>query len=270
MTDALHLRELQIRAGARVLVHDVSLTVAAGQLTALVGASGSGKTLTARSLLGMVDLDPGVVSGGLEVALAGRSLRPYEGVDRTRRGRDRAFAAIRGALVGYLPQEAPAALDPLRRVGPQVAEAATLAGASPDPLPWLARAGFGAADLPRVASAWPHELSGGMAQRVVIAQTLARGSRFLVADEPTTGLDSPVRVQLLDELRRLVDEGLGLLLVTHDLRALQGRADRVHLMHQGTLIEELPADLFGAAAPRTEAGRRLVDATRRITAGGLG
>jgi peptide/nickel transport system ATP-binding protein len=270
MADRLALRGLQIRVGTRVLVTDVALTVEAGQIVALVGPSGSGKTLTGRALLGLVDLRPGVVSAELEVTVAGRTLRPYDGVlGASRRRRDRAFAAVRGDWVGYLPQGAADALDPLCTVGRQVGDAARLAGADPDPRPWLARAGFADADVPRVAEAWPHELSGGMAQRVVLAQTLARGSRFLVADEPTTGLDSPVRTRLLDELRHLADEGLGLLLITHDLRALPGRADRIQLVSDGRIIEELdPAHLW-TTAPDTEVGRRLVGATRRVSVGGL-
>ncbi len=280
MSDALVLQQLEVHIGDRPLVRGVDLRVDAGEFVALVGPSGSGKTLTARSLLGLVDLDPGVVEGSLEVHCCGRTLRPYEGIVgaksmRTRRARharrtrERAFAGIRGDIIGYLPQDAPAALDPMQTVGRQVSRAAALAVGEVDPLPWLLQAGLPAGDLPRIAAAFPHALSGGMAQRVVLAQTLARGSRFVVADEPTTGLDSIVRAQLLDELRRLVDAGLGLLLITHDLRLLTGRADRVLFMNDGQIAESLDPAGLQAGMATSEAGRRLLAATRRVSVGGL-
>lgn len=250
MADALAVEGLGVRAGARVLLDGVSLRLAAGEVLALVGGSGSGKTLTCRAVLGMVDVAPGVVQGDVAITVAGVTARPYSscrGV--TRRERDRAFAGVRGALVGYLPQEA--ALDPFRRVGAQVGAAARLAGSALPPEAWLARAGFVAAEAARVASGWPHELSGGMAQRVAIAATLARGSRFVLADEPTTGLDAPVARSILAELRRLADDGRGVLVVTHDLRGLDGVADRIEVMDGGRVV-----------GPESEAGRALFEAAR--------
>lgn len=261
MGDVLTLSGLEVRAGAEVLVHSVDLLLAAGEICALVGASGSGKSLTARAMLGLVEIDPGVTRGTLEITVGDRSYQPPMSGDF--RARKRAFEGIRGAVVGYLPQDAGRALDPLRTVGRQVGHTARLAGRDDGPLPWLDKAGL----QPSVAGRYPHELSGGMAQRVVIAQALARGSRFLLADEPTTGLDPAVRRPLLRELRHLADEGVGILWITHDLRATRGLADRVLVMSEGRVVESTTPDVLDSGEVSSPAARKLVDATRRIAGG---
>jgi peptide/nickel transport system ATP-binding protein len=272
MSDRVTLGGLQIRAAQSVLVRDVSIELEAGRVIALVGASGSGKTLTARAMLGLCDLDPGVVSADLAIRVGDREHRPYGellGRGRTTRAeRDRAFAEVRGTCIGYLPQDARGALDPLRRVGPQVAAAAPKNGKPPDPLPWLSRAGL--PDGERVARLFPHELSGGMAQRVVIAQMLARGSRFLLADEPTSALDPTIQAEILVELKSLARQGIGLLLITHDLRVLPGFADQVWVMDSGTIVERTDAGALRDGRTTSDPARRLLDATRRIAAGRLG
>ncbi len=267
MGDRLQLCDLVVRAGARTLVAGVSLCVEKGRIVGLLGESGAGKTLTSRALLGLVDLDPGVVGGELLVVIDGVEHRPYASIASSgRAARDRAFAAIRGEAIGYLPQDARHALDPLLTVGQQVSLAARLrAGLRPDPSPWLRRAGFPNPD--GVASLFPHEISGGMAQRAVIAQALARGSRFLVADEPTTGIDPSARGAVLDELRRLADEGMGILLVTHHVRVLWTVADAVVIVDGGRSVEELPATAMRPGGPKSEVGRRLVAATELLGAG---
>lgn len=274
MSEALSIEELVIRAGERTLVDRVSLSVSAGELAGLVGASGSGKTLTCRSLLGLVELAPGVISAELRVPAPEGLLRPYASVldgGSTRLQRDRAFSGIRGRLVGYLAQNGPAALDPLRQVGWQVRLAAALAareaGSPPprraDAVPWLVRAGFDPSEARRVDRLYPHQLSGGMAQRVAIAQVLARGSAFLIADEPMTGLDATIQQRLVRVLRALADDGLGVLVVTHDLGLIGGIADRVHLMDAGQRIETWSRSDLASGTARTEAGQRLMDASRR-------
>ncbi len=275
MSSALAMRGLVIRSTDRLLVDRVDLSVAPGELAGLVGASGSGKTLTCRSLLGLVDLDPGVVSADLAVPSPQGVRRPYAevlGARRPRRARDRAFAGIRGRLVGYLAQNGPAALDPLQRVGRQVSRAAALriresVGRRADrrsaSFPWLERAGFSPDEARRIERVFPHQLSGGMAQRVAIAQVLARGSAFLVADEPMTGLDATIQQRLVRVLRGLADEGLGVLVVTHDLGLIRGVADRVHLMDAGRRIETWSGEALAQGRAETEAGRRLVEATHR-------
>jgi ABC-type glutathione transport system ATPase component len=267
MVDALVVEGIRVELGGAVLLDDVGYTVARGELVGLVGSSGSGKTLACRAAMGMIDLTPGVVAGTVRVSDGERAHAPYQAtLGAGRRARDRAFGILRGRVVGYAPQDAPAALDPYARVGGQVAAAARLGGADPRPAAWLVRAGFTAQQADRVASAWPHELSGGMAQRVIVAQALARGSRFLLADEPTTGLDAPLQVEVLAELRALVErEGLGVLLVTHDLRALRRFADRVVVMDAGRVVERLTADQLGRAQAATAPARALLDAALGLT-----
>ncbi|NCG21514.1 MAG: ATP-binding cassette domain-containing protein [Rhodobacterales bacterium] len=266
MTDRLELRGLSVQVGATTLVHDVDLDWRAGEKIALVGPSGAGKTLTARALLGLVDLSPGVVSGQLTVHVGQRKYQPYaNALAASTTRRERAFAAIRGEVIAYLPQDTHAALDPLCRVGSQVRRAAP-SGQAVDVVDCLRRSGF--SDPSRVRLLWPHQLSGGMAQRVAIAQVLARQSKFLVVDEPTTGLDSLTRALLLTELDRLARSGVGILLITHDLRILPDFADRVYFMDQGRFVEVIAgSELPNATSPT---GRRLVQATRKIAGGRLG
>ncbi len=262
-TDGIALDGLSVAAGERTLLRGVSLSIRAGELVALVGGSGSGKTLTARALLGMLDFQPGVRAGALRVRAGGLEHRPYAAGDR--RAVERAFRSLRGGILGYLPQDARGSLDPLRRVGRQVSSCLRLAGAAADPRDILSRAGFG--DPDRVARLYPHELSGGMAQRASIAMALARGSRFLVADEPTTGLDPTVAQAILGELAGLKSRGVGVLFITHDLRLLPQLADRVLVMSRGELAEEAPIGrlLELSSAP----GRALLEATARVSGGVL-
>lgn len=265
------LRGLTVRAGGTVIVDGVDLDVASGQLTALAGMSGCGKTTTARALLGLVAAQPGVVGGSLEIAVGDRVLTPYRDLAPTspRRAVDRAFAPVRGALLGYVPQHAAAALQPMWRVGTVIRRAARHLQGDVDPLPALARAGL--PDPERVASLYPHQLSGGMAQRVAIAAALACGSRVLVLDEPTSGLDPVVQAGVLDEIRRLVrQEGVGALLITHDLRVLPGLADQVVLLDAGRVAERTTAAALRDGALTSEAGRRLHAATARVAGGVLG
>jgi ABC-type dipeptide/oligopeptide/nickel transport system ATPase component len=256
-TDAVVADGLRIAAGSRVLVEDASFRVGAGDIVALVGSSGSGKTVTGRALLGLLPFAPGVVGGAVRVTLHGRTTVPRSDAD---------FRPLRGGGLGMLWQDARAALDPLRSIGRQVRDAARLAGrdirsvgvvSGP-----LARAGF--PDPARVAELYPHELSGGMAQRAAIAIALARESRFLVADEPTTGLDPSVQRGILAQLRALAAAGVGILFITHDLRLLPGFAARVVVMDAGRVVEEAgsPAELRGV-------GRALVEATRKVAGGVL-
>ena len=269
MSDQLVMSDLVIRIGSRVLVDGASITVKAGQITALVGASGSGKTLLARSLLGLVDLVPGVVEATYGIEVKGTTWRPYDGIlSAGIRERDRAFAPIRGDLVGYLPQDAHAALDPLWTVRRHVEAAAAAAGSPSGAEAWLERAGLD--DVGRVTALYPHELSGGMAQRVGIAQSLARQSRFLLADEPTTGLDPTVQSAILAALRDLAASGIGILLITHDLRIVPDLADDIVLIDGGEIAENPSPDALRAGELTSVAGRRMIAATRQIAAGRLG
>ena len=272
MTDALRFRDLRIQAGAQVLVKEVGLDLEEGEVLALVGASGSGKTLTARSLLGLSAPRPGVMSADLLIRAAGVEHRPYQGLDPAlskrrrrawRKAAEHRFRRIRGSVVGYLPQDARGALDPLLTVSSQVKEAIQLAASQERPETWLKRAGFPEPEA--VAPLFPHQLSGGMAQRACIALCLARGSRFLVADEPTTGLDPTVQEEILAEIRQLAEAGVGVLLITHDLRLVPRVAQRVQIIDSGRVVETLAAGRLNEAC--SPEARALLGATARVAEG---
>ncbi|MCO4768774.1 MAG: ABC transporter ATP-binding protein [Deltaproteobacteria bacterium] len=234
-----------------VVVDDVSFSLGRGEVVALVGESGSGKTVLMRSLLGITSAKPGVMQGRAtawteegEAALAPR--RP---------GRRRSLTTVRPGWAGYVFQHPLEALDPYQTVGRQVADSVRVARPRASTAErreraehWLAQV---ALPNPRaVAELHPHELSGGMAQRVAVAVALATEPRFLVADEPTTGLDWSVRREVLDLLARLQDEqGLTLLLITHDFAVVRHMADRVLVLYQGRLVEDGPRSAFFEPGP---------------------
>lgn len=234
----LKLTDLRIEGPDGVLVDDAHLEVRPGEITVLVGASGSGKSLTTRALLGLVDPDLRLVRADLRVEVDGVEHHPYdERALANHRILEHNFRPLRGEIIGHLPQDARGSLEPLWTIGRQVLESLNLRGnVEPDPIPWLARAGFKSPR--RIVSLYPHELSGGMAQRASIALALARGSRFLLADEPTTGLDPTVQEGIIREIRELRDEGVGILFITHDLRIVSRLSDRLLVMHQGLMVEE--------------------------------
>jgi len=272
--DRIQLEGLRIQAGSTPLVQDVDLQLEAGEILALVGASGSGKTLSARAVLGLPGPRPGVVAAELAIHCNGTVHRPYDGLaaavaagkpTRFWRRSHKAFAPIRGHIVGTMAQDARGALDPLWTVGRQLREALELGGATDEPSAVLVRAGF--RHPQRVLELYPHQLSGGMAQRACIALALARGSRFLIADEPTTGLDPTVQEAILAELQRLAGEGIGVLLITHDLRIVPRVADRVQIMDRGRTVEALPSGLLASSA--SPEVRALIDATARVAGGAL-
>lgn len=251
--DRLEVRHLRLQTGQRYPVQDCSWALGRGEVVALVGPSGSGKSLTLRAALGLLPSGIRQVGGSIHLVQEGQDHLLQNEAD---------FKRIRGEFLTLIDQDARAALDPSTTVGMQVAQSAVLNQKAPDPLPWLQAAGFTEAE--RVARLFPHELSGGMAQRVTIALALARGSRFLMADECTSGLDPSLQETVLDHLLTLRQQGVGILLVTHDLRLLPGRVDRIIVMEQGVSVEAAatPAELQGI-------GKLLLDATRRIAGGRL-
>ena len=262
MTDSLSYSRLVIHSGDKPLVDSGGFTLLPGEVHVLVGASGSGKTLSARSLLGLVSPSLGVPQSDLVVCSNGKKHHPYAG-SPTAREVQRRFKALRGEVIGYLPQDARASLNPVWRIGSQVSRACKLRGGNLDPLPWLERAGFSSPQ--QVATLYPHELSGGMAQRASIALALARGSRFLLADEPTTGLDPTIQSQILDEMWKLKENGVGILFITHDLRIVPQIADRLMVMHAGKLVEN--SAVTSLEELQSEPAKRLWRATSRISGG---
>lgn len=220
---------LASRSG-EVLVDAVDLTVRSGEILALVGESGSGKSLTALALLGL--LPEGIVRQGGQVLL--------DGVDVT--GLDGRHSALRGRCIASIFQDPQASLDPRWTVGhylgAQFRRHGTLAGRSIEQASAQMLGRVGLADSRRILRSYPHELSGGMAQRVMIAGALAANPRFLIADEPTTALDVTTQSQILDLLEELQTEsGLGILLITHDLGIVAEMARRVVVLYGGKVME---------------------------------
>ncbi|GID30943.1 nickel ABC transporter ATP-binding protein NikE [Paractinoplanes brasiliensis] len=237
-------------AGRRIdALHDVGLAVRPGETVAVVGESGCGKTTLARALVGLLPAAAQVVADTIEVA--GRELKDAD---------DRAFRTVRGSVVGFVPQDPATALNPTMRVGAQVAEAVRR---RPDVARRAVRAevvalleAAGLDEAERRARQYPHELSGGMRQRVLTAMALAGNPRLLIADEPTSALDVIARTRVLDHLRRLAaHRNLSLLLITHDLAVAAEYAQRIVAMHAGRVIEHRPVRRF-EAAPGQNGARR--------------
>jgi len=245
MTPALVIEDLWVEAGPTddplVLVRGVDLTVGAGTVVGLVGESGSGKTVTCMSALG----------------LAGRGVRITRGSVRAQgtelvRADEATMRRVRGGVVGTVFQDPLSSLNPLQRIGDQIAEALVLhrggrRRAHRDRvISLLARVGVPAPE--ERVRAYPHELSGGLRQRVAIAMAIANDPAVLVADEPTTALDVTVQAQVLDVVRTATrDEGRAALIVTHDLGLVAEVADRVAVMYAGQIVEEGPVGSVFAA-----------------------
>jgi oligopeptide/dipeptide ABC transporter ATP-binding protein len=223
-------------------VNEVSLQIAPSESLGLVGESGSGKTMMALALMGL--LPPGArVSGQARMAAAsGGATHP---IDLTNLS-EREWCAVRGRQIAMIFQEPMTALNPVLRIGFQVAEAVRVHEPALSSFETHRRvlAALQRAAVPepeRRASQFPHQLSGGLRQRAMIAMALAGGPRLLIADEPTTALDVTVQKQILDLLDRLRRElQLGLLFITHDLGVVAQVADRVAVMYAGRVVEYGP------------------------------
>ncbi|WP_175833071.1 dipeptide ABC transporter ATP-binding protein [Burkholderia cenocepacia] len=231
--------------GTQAVVGPLDLAVHAGECVALVGESGSGKSVTARSLVGLNGPHAVIDADRFEIA----------GID-ARDHRERDWRAIRGRRIGYVLQDALVSLDPLWRVRDLVAEALhdtrrrDVAARSAD----LLRS-VGIDDPERRLPQYPHQLSGGLRQRVLIGTAIAGGASLLIADEPTTALDMTVQRQILSLLRARRDAGDAILLISHDLAVVADLADRVLVMRAGQVVEQGPArDVLSAPAhPYTRA-----------------
>lgn len=233
MSDVLMvLDDLCIRSPERTLVDGVSVTVRAGAITALVGHSGSGKSLTARAAMGVVDVVPGLVRGTLRYP----GLGPEDWFDGVRGGGDRGQRTLlrrtarhRGGYVTYAPQSASSALNPGRTIGRQLELAVARRTTRPPDTGREIQRILDEVGLPsRTASALPSELSGGMAQRAALAIAIAPNPRVMIADEPETGLD-PVLRRVVTELMLQVaaDHHVALLLITHNMDTVGRIADDV-------------------------------------------
>jgi peptide/nickel transport system ATP-binding protein len=224
-------------------VRNISFTLRAGETLGLVGESGSGKSVTAFSLLRLVQ-PPGRIAAGRIV---------YKGQDLCTLG-ERALQHIRGAEIALIFQEPMTALNPVFTIGAQIEETLRVHGrATRRTAPQRAVELLEAVSVPepqRRVREYPHQLSGGLRQRALIAMALACEPSVVIADEPTTGLDVTIQAQILDLLRDLQRRlGLALLLITHDLGVVAEMAERVAVMYAGRIVEEAPvAALF--AEPR--------------------
>lgn len=254
----LHDRLLVARA-----LNGVSFAVSAGEIMGLVGESGAGKSLTALAALGLLRPPARIVAGSIR----------FEGTELVGMA-ERELNRIRGTRMAMVVQSPRAALDPLARIGAQLVRVQTehrRIGKS-DALSRAREilAEVGIPDPDRRLAAWPHELSGGMAQRVLIAMALVNEPRLLIADEPTTGLDVTVQAQVLDLLRGLVAKrGLGAIMITHDLGIIAHYCTRVAVMFAGTIVEEGPVRRI-FAAPAHPYTRALLDSTpKRLAARGV-
>ena len=216
------------------VIDDVALSLTPGKTLALVGESGCGKSLLSLALLGLVDRPGRVTAGELEFAGSRFELSEQD-----------TLAPLRGARAGMVFQEPMSALNPVFTVGAQIAENLEIHGRIGEhdarglAIDWLRRVGL--PDPQQAYDAFPHQLSGGMKQRVMIAMTLAAEPEVLFADEPTTALDATVQGQILTLLRTLQRErNLAMLLVTHDLGLVHRYADDVAIMYAGQIVEVAP------------------------------
>lgn len=217
--------------GPITVLNGVSFSLAAGESLALVGESGSGKSVTSRTIMGLLPANTREVTGS--VRLAGTEVVGLS---------EKEFRALRGNVVSMIFQDPMRSLDPTMRIGAQLVEAIRAHGKR-DRAGDRARA-LELLNLVRIPAAsdrlrsYPHELSGGMRQRVMIAMALAGNPRLLIADEPTTALDVTIQAQVLDLLDQLrQDLGMALILVTHDLAVAAERTDRVAVMYAGRVVE---------------------------------
>jgi peptide/nickel transport system ATP-binding protein len=258
MTDAkLSIHDLRIAFGARTVVDLEHVELGAGEILGLAGESGSGKSITALAVLGLAPTLGARVEGS--VRLEGEELI---GAPETR------LREIRGSRIAMIFQSPVSSLDPLLRVGELFERTLRLHGVEKRDARERAASAFREVLLsPDLLARYPHELSGGQAQRIAIAMALALRSEVLIADEPTSALDVTVQAEILDLLRRVRDErGMSILFISHDLAVIAELCDRVAVMRLGRIVEEGPTPRV-LGDPVDEYTKRLVAAVPKIGAG---
>ncbi|SDN29013.1 oligopeptide transport system ATP-binding protein [Actinacidiphila guanduensis] len=253
----LHV-EFRTREGIAKAVNGVNYSVHAGETLAVLGESGSGKSVTAQAVMGILDSPPGFITQG-EVVFQGRDLLRMGGEERRK---------IRGARMAMIFQDALSSLNPVLSVGEQLGEmfrvhqGLSRKEARAKAIELMERVRIPAA-RERVKQ-YPHQFSGGMRQRVMIAMAMALEPELIIADEPTTALDVTVQAQVMDLLAELQREyNMGLILITHDLGVVADVADKIAVMYAGRIVESSPVhDIYRAPAhPYT---RGLLDSIPRV------
>ncbi|MBN9361359.1 MULTISPECIES: ABC transporter ATP-binding protein [unclassified Devosia] len=229
----LEIKDLQLSIGKFPILREIDLSVDAGEILGVIGESGSGKSMTALSIMQLLPF--GATTSG-SIKLDGREVLGLPDVEMRK---------IRGGTVGMVFQEPMTALNPVKTIGDQVAETAMVhGGLGRRAALEVARQTLERVELPTSRfplDRYPHELSGGQRQRVVTAMAIAMRPKLLIADEPTTALDVTTQAAILRLLQKLVDEdGMGLLFITHDLGVIAGLADKVSIMRQGEVVEAGP------------------------------
>jgi peptide/nickel transport system ATP-binding protein len=212
-------------------VRDVSLSIHPGQTVAVVGESGSGKSVTALSILGLIPQPPGKILGG-QILLEGRDLLQLS---------EREMRSVRGKDIAMIFQEPMTSLNPVYTIGDQIAEAVVLhqrvSMSQAYAIAEQSLRDVGIADPRRRLFEYPHQLSGGMRQRVMIAMALSCKPKLLIADEPTTALDVTIQAQILELLRKLQrEQGMAILLITHDLGVVAENADVVAVLYASRVV----------------------------------
>ena len=252
---SVSIRNLNIVIDGMPIVHDVDMDIADGERVGLIGSSGSGKSMIAKSIMGLLPLSA-QVSGSIDMGgteIVGAS--------------DQAIADLRGRYVGMVFQNPSAALNPVMTVAQQVALPLRLHyDLTRDERLDRVKAMFAKVRLPEdVLNKYPHELSGGQQQRVGIAAALVTSPRLIIADEPTTALDSITQRQIVDLLTSLVDEsGASMLFITHDFAVLNRATTRCYVLENGR-IEESGDTTALLDHPHTDAGHRLVQSARALS-----
>jgi len=249
--------ELPGRRGVLTAIDDISLAIAPGEVLGVVGESGAGKSLTGAAIIGL--LEPPLRVAGGRISLAGRRIDnlPYEAMRR-----------IRGREIGAIFQDPLTSLNPLYTIGRQLVETIRThldlspAAARDRALALLREVGIAGAD--ERIDHYPHQFSGGMRQRIVIALAIAANPRLIIADEPTTALDVSIQAQIIALLKRLCrDHGTAIMLVTHDMGVIAETAHRVAVMYAGRIVE-IGAVREVVANPRHPYTRGLMDSIPRI------
>jgi oligopeptide transport system ATP-binding protein len=228
------------RAGVVRAVDDVSFTIDEGETVGIVGESGSGKSVASLSLLRLIPSPPGRIESGRA---------DFEGIDLLHCN-DHQLRAMRGNRIAMIFQDPMSSLNPYMRIGDQVIEPLIIHKAVARGEAWQlgtdALCAVGIQDAEKRMRAYPHEFSGGMRQRVMIAMALITKPKLLIADEPTTALDVTVQAQILELIRKMQDElGTAVIFITHDIGIVSGFCDRVLIMYAGRIVESAPtAQIF--------------------------